>query len=256
MTELEVIASELLKSAKEADLIFKQTRDFAQRDKAIRLRKIVENLKNIELGASELNELTDVTINTPTDGQILTYNTATSQWENETLVIPPPGLYAQTASGMPVTGSVPQPLINGGVGSLSIPANGFQVGDSFLAYFAGKMSSVNNATLEIRALADGVTLADTSPMTLFATTSKNWEMYINFTVRSIGVAGIASIATSGRFTYNKNSNNAPESIGFYNLNNSTFDTTISNTLNVTAQFDSGSPSNSIQTDMFNLHRIY
>ncbi|MFY7884361.1 MAG: hypothetical protein ACOVOV_05890 [Dolichospermum sp.] len=47
MAALDVIASELLKSANEADLNYKKTRDLAQRDKAVRLRKIVENLKLI-----------------------------------------------------------------------------------------------------------------------------------------------------------------------------------------------------------------
>lgn len=47
MAALDNIASELLKSANEADLIFKKTRDQAQRDKAVRLRRIVENLKAI-----------------------------------------------------------------------------------------------------------------------------------------------------------------------------------------------------------------
>jgi hypothetical protein len=256
MAALDNIASELLKSAKEADLKYKKTRDLAERDRAIRLRKIVENLRLLVLGASELNELTDVTISSPTDGQLLTYNSSTSQWENETLVIPKPGLYAQTASSMPVTGTAFGNLIDGGVGSLTVPANAFQVGDSFIAYLSGKISSVNNATLEIHCNTDGITLADTSPMTLFATTSKNWELYINFTIRSIGAAGIASIATSGRFSYNKNSGNTPESIGFYNLNNTTFNTTISNTLAVTARWDSVNPTNSIYTDMFNLYRIY
>jgi hypothetical protein len=256
MAALDVIASELLKSAKEADLKYKKTRDLAERDRAIRLRKIVENLKLIPLGASELNELTDVTISSPTDGQLLTYNSSTSQWENETLVIPKPGIYAQTASGTAVTGIAPGNLIDGGVGSLTIPANAFQVGDSFVAYFSGTMSSVNNAILEIRNMADGDTLADTGPMTLFAATNKNWEMYVNFTIRTIGAAGVAAIATSGRFSYNKNSGSTPESIGYYSLNNTTFDTTISNTLAVTAQWDSVNPLNSIQTDMFNLYRIY
>ena len=49
------------------------------------------------------------------------------------------GLYAQTAPAMIVTGTTPQTLINGGVGTMTVPANGFQVGDSFVAYFAGKV---------------------------------------------------------------------------------------------------------------------
>lgn len=166
------------------------------------------------------------------------------------------GLYAQTAPAMIVTGTAPQTLINGGVGTMTVPANGFQVGDSFVAYFAGKISCVNNAILEVHVLSDGNTLADTGPMTLFATTNKNWEMFVNFTVRTIGGAGVSAIATSGRFSYNKDSGTQPESIGFFNLNNTTFDTTVSNTLNVTAQWDTGNPINQIQTEMFNLYRIY
>lgn len=166
------------------------------------------------------------------------------------------GLYAQTAPATVVTGTTPQTLINGGVGSMTVPANGFQVGDSFVGYFAGKISSVNNAVLEIHVLSGANPLADTGLMTMFATTNKDWEMFVNFTVRAIGPAGVASIATSGRFSYNKNSGTQPESTGFFNLNNTTFDTTVSNTLNVTGQWDTGNPINQIQTEMFNLYRIY
>ena len=166
------------------------------------------------------------------------------------------GLYAQTAPATVVTGTTPQTLINGGVGSTTVPANGFQVGDSFVAYFSGKMSSVNNSVLEIHVVADGNTLADTGPMTMFASTNKDWEMFINFTVRTIGSTGVASIATSGRFLYNKDSASLPESEGFFNLNNTTFNTTVANTLNVTAQWDTANPNNQIQTEMFNLYRIY
>lgn len=166
------------------------------------------------------------------------------------------GLYAQTAPATVVTGTAQQTLINGGVGTMTVPANGFQIGDSFVAYFSGKISSVNNAVLEIRVLSNGNTLADTGPITMFGTTNKDWEMFINFTVRTIGAAGVASIATSGRFLYNKDSASLPESKGFFNLNNTTFNTTVANTLNVTAQWDTANPINQIQTEMFNLYRIY
>ena len=167
------------------------------------------------------------------------------------------GLFAQTAASTPITNTtVPGNLINGGVGTLSIPANGFQVGDSFIAYFSGKISCVNNETIHIHCYSDGQVLADTGIITLNATTNKNWEMFINFTIRAIGAAGVAQIATSGRFSYNKNSNNTPESVGFLALNNTTFDTTVANTLAVTAQWGSANVLNSIETEIFNLYRIY
>lgn len=167
------------------------------------------------------------------------------------------GLYAQTADSIPITGTtLPGNLIDGGVGTLSVPANGFQVGDSFIAYFSGDISCVNNETIHIHCYSDGQVLADTGIVTLNATTNKSWEMFINFTIRTIGPAGIASIATSGRFSYNKNSNNSPESVGFYSLNNTTFDTTVNNILQVTAQWGSANMLNTIYTRVFNLYRIY
>ncbi len=42
------------------------------------------------------------------------------------------GLFAQTGNSTIISGTtVESTLINGGVGTLSVPANGFQVGDSF-----------------------------------------------------------------------------------------------------------------------------
>jgi hypothetical protein len=84
MAALDIIASELLKSAREADLNYKKTRDLAERDRAIRLRKIVENLRLLTFGASDLDGLSDVTISAPANAQVLTYNSTTSQWENQT----------------------------------------------------------------------------------------------------------------------------------------------------------------------------
>jgi hypothetical protein len=167
------------------------------------------------------------------------------------------GLYSQTAQSTPITNTTtPTSLINGGVGSLSVPANAFQVGDSFTAKFSGEISCRNNATIEIKILSNGVTLADTGVINLEVSTNKIWDLEIDFTIRTIGGAGVASIATAGRFSYNKNSGNNPESVGFFFANSTTFDTTISNILEVTAQWGSAFPNNSIATELFNLYRVY
>jgi hypothetical protein len=84
MAELDNIASQLLKSASEADKIYSKTRDQSQKDKATRLRVIVQNLKTLVLGASDLNGLSDVTISAPANAQVLTYNSTSGQWENQT----------------------------------------------------------------------------------------------------------------------------------------------------------------------------
>ena len=212
-------------------------------------------------GNVTINDITVGSINTTLSfgitPNVVYYNTGTGQLTYGPASGLSPGLYAQTADSIPVTNTIVETtLIDGGVGTLSVPANGFQVGASFIAYFSGKISCVNNEKIEIRCKAGSIVLADTGLITLAAATNKNWELYINFTVRSIGAAGVASIATSGRFSYNKDASNSPESFGFYNLNNTTFDTTISNTLDVTVQWNSANPLNSIYTDMFNLYRIY
>lgn len=86
-TPLEVIASELLKSAIDAEKLFGKTKDQSYKDKAVRLRRIVANLQELTIGTSSvatLNDLTDVTISAPTNAQVLTYNSTTGQWENQT----------------------------------------------------------------------------------------------------------------------------------------------------------------------------
>jgi hypothetical protein len=54
----------------------------------------------------------------------------------------------------------------------------------------------------------------------------------------------------------KQSNTTSEGFGFNSVNNTTFDTTIPNTLVVTAQFSSNSALNSIYSDIFCLNKIY
>jgi hypothetical protein len=167
------------------------------------------------------------------------------------------GLFAQTGASIPVSNSTAEAtLLDGGVGSLNIPANGFNIGDSFSATLAGHMSSANNNTLRIRIKSGSVILGDTGVITLPSVSNKHWEMELRFTIRSLGAAGVAEIAAFGQFTYSKNSGNQFEGIDFVSINNSTFDTTVSNTLDVTAQWGTASASNSINTESFVLNKTY
>ena len=168
------------------------------------------------------------------------------------------GLYAQTASSTPVTATaVESNLLDGGLGSLTIPANGFQVGDSFKGVLIGHLSCVGTATLHIRIkTAAGILLADTGVMTMSATTSKHWKLDVDFTVRTLGVATVASIASGGLFAYTKNSGLNFEGVNFSIINNTTFDTTISNTLVITAQWNTNNAGNSIYSEIFTLTKTY
>ena len=168
------------------------------------------------------------------------------------------GLYTQTASSTPVTATaVEGSLLDGGLGSLTIPANGFKVGDSFKGVLIGHLSCVGTATLHIRIkTATGIPLADTGVMTMNATTSKHWKLDVDFTVRQIGAATVASIASGGLFAYTKNSGLNFEGVNFSIINNTTFDTTVLNTLVITAQWNTNNAGNSIYSEIFTLTKTY
>lgn len=167
------------------------------------------------------------------------------------------GLYAQTANSTAVTNTTTETtLLDGGVGSLTVPANGFKVGDSFAVEMGGHISSQNNNTLRIKIKSGSVILGDTGLITMPSTTDKHWDLNLRFTIRTLGAAGVASIASFGLFTYSKNASNAFEGSDFSIINNTSFDTTISNTLGITAQWGTASTSNSIYSESFILNKIY
>lgn len=167
------------------------------------------------------------------------------------------GLFSQTANSPTITATTSElTLIDGGVGSLSVPANGFAVGDSFRVDMGGIMSAQNNNTIRIRLKSGSVILGDSDPLTMPAITNQVWMLSVNFTVRSIGAAGVASIVTLAQFHILKAASGTQQGFAWNTVNSTTFNTTISNTLNITAQFSSNSANNSIYSDIFTLNKTY
>lgn len=175
-------------------------------------------------------------------------------------IVPPTinaGLYSQTESSTPITNTALETdIITTGLGSLTIPANGFKVGDSFSAKLIGHLSCNGSATLRFRIKAGVNVLADTGPILMNAATNKHWELDVNFTVRTLGTAGVASIASGGIFSYTKNAGTNFEGTNFSLINNSSFDTTVNNTLKITAQWGAASVADSIYSEIFTLNKIY
>ena len=170
------------------------------------------------------------------------------------------GLFNQTGSSAPVSGSthVSGSLIGGGVGTLTIPANGFSKGDAFQATFSGIINAQNNKTLEITIKAGNIVLADTGVITMPGITGdKRWRMDIDFSINEIGGAGVASIATAGTISFRTDSSGDVITEIFSTVNNTTFDTTISNTLVVEAEWgNSPSDLSSIYSKLFTLLKVY
>jgi hypothetical protein len=167
------------------------------------------------------------------------------------------GLFAQTANSTIITNTtVESSLINGGVGTLSVPANGFSVGDSFVAIMAGILNVTNNQTIRIRVKTGSVTLLDSGAQPITNITNNVFSLNVNFTIRQLGTAGVASIVSLGTFHYVKTVNGVIEGFSFNVVNNTTFDTTISNTLDITVQWGAASTGNSIYSDIFILNKTY
>ena len=169
-----------------------------------------------------------------------------------------PGIYTQIVTSEVVTATVTETNILGtaGVGGLTVPGNTFVVGDSYHCKIGGVFSSANGETLQMRIKSDGILLSDTGVVTLPVVTDKYWENEIDFVIRSSGTAGQASIITNGQFVYLQDTQNDYKARGFNTINNTTFDTTISNTLEITVEWGSTNAANSIHSEIMVLQKTF
>ena len=163
-----------------------------------------------------------------------------------------PGLYAQTSPGPIVTDTiVSTSIIGSGVGELTVPANNFQVGDSYHAKLGGIVSAGNNNALTIIIKSDGTVLATSGLIPLSTSTNQAWEMEIDFTLTSIGATG--SVITNGNFIYNRNTGTY-EGRAFNDTE--IINTTTPQALDVEIQWDQESAADSIVCYQFVLHKTY
>jgi hypothetical protein len=181
-------------------------------------------------------------------------------WRSTSNILIPPtinyGLFSQIDNSATIVNTTNElSLIGTGVGTLSVPANSFSVGDSFVVRIGGIVTNLNNTNITFRLESLGTPLIDTGLITIKAGTNQFWQILVTFTIRSIGTSGVASIVSNGAFTHIRN-NQSVDYFGFNTINNTTFDTTIMNTLDVTAQWETASVDNSIHSDVFVLNKIY
>jgi hypothetical protein len=167
------------------------------------------------------------------------------------------GLFAQTALGPIITDTVVETsLVGAGVGSLSVPANFFKVGDSFVAKMCGNLSCANAETIRIRVKSNGITIADAGVFAMKITTNKYFELTIDFTVTKIGGPGVAELFVNGQYSYNHNAAGEIAGNNFALISNTVFDTTVLNTLTITAEWGLANSNNKIQSQNFVLTKTY
>jgi hypothetical protein len=167
------------------------------------------------------------------------------------------GLYAQTALGTVIANTtVETSLVGAGVGTLSVPANAFQIGDSFTIKLCGKLSCANNETIHIKLKSNGIVIADAGIFQMKISTNKYFELVADFTITKLGAAGVAELFVNGQYSYNQNANTQLDGVNFALVSNTTFDTTIANALTITAQWGLANVANSIQSQNFVLTKVY
>jgi hypothetical protein len=167
------------------------------------------------------------------------------------------GLYAQTALGTLITNTITETsLVGTGVGTLSVPANAFKVGDSFTAKMCGSLSCENAETLHIRVKSNGVTIIDAGVFSLSLATNKYFELILDFTITKLGGIGVAELFANGQFSYNKNANSNIDGINFALIDNTTFSTIVANNLTITAEWGLAKVDNKIQSQNFVLNKTY
>jgi hypothetical protein len=201
---------------------------------------------------------TMVITSTPTTGsslsEVIVRDTSSGELKKYDFTHANFGLFAQTGNSTTISATTTElTLVDGGVGNLSIPANVFQPGDSFRVRMGGFVSAANGETLTIRVKTDSVVLGSDS-ISFPNTSNRNWMLDIDFTVRTIGGTGVASLVSNGFFSFNTASDILGG--GFVTVNNTTFDTTISNTLDITAQWGSTNANNAIYSVNFVLTKTF
>jgi hypothetical protein len=209
------------------------------------------------LPISQLPELTAITQN----AEFAVAQEGTTYRIKQSTLNPLPanrGLFAQTGTSETISGTTTETsIIDGGVGTLSVPANGFQVGDSFRAVLGGIVNIGNGQTIRIRVKTNSAVLLDSGVQTLINNVDGAiWTLNIDFTIRSLGGAGVASIVSLGSFKYTKTNNGTVEGFAFNTVNNTNFDTTIDNELEITVQWGSTLSANNIYSDLFVLNKVY
>ncbi len=172
------------------------------------------------------------------------------------------GLFSGTSDSLNVAATTAEisilPLTFAGIG-FGVPPNGFSVGDCFELKLSGPFNSANSDTLTIRLKggATSTTLLATLVVPLNASSGSVFQLSVFFQIRAIGAAGVADIISDADLTYNQ-SGGGGSFVGEQSLsqNNTTFDTTVANILDVTAQFSSGSASNDMTTRVSKLQKTY
>ena len=156
------------------------------------------------------------------------------------------GVWMARSSGLAVTNTnTERSLLTGATtsGSLIFPPGTFTISGYHLN-IAGNFSSQSN-NLIIR-LKSNSTILSEFPLILTVSTGEYFDIECDLTIRSIGAIGVAVIVCNWRFTYSGIDTMTFRGDRMININSTLFSTSVSNTLDITAQFSTTTLNNSMQ----------
>ena len=170
------------------------------------------------------------------------------------------GKYSQTDPSADKTGTIYQSILSGvGEGSLTVPANTFKKGDTYICELHGIMSSANNEDIyfdTFGGVAGATLLTSTGAIKLATTSDKVFSLKIKFAIHEIGAAGVADIHLYTEFIHTNNASAKAEIVQLYDDNTTLFDTTVANTLDIKVKFSTTNGSNKARSIMFTLFKVY
>lgn len=138
-------------------------------------------------------------------------------------------------------------------GSLSVPAGDFLQLDTFAFKASGRLTGGSNDTFTLRLKSNVSGVGSVEFGAIPVQISDNglvdvwWDIVADFTVRSLGSAGSATLVLSGSFRYTNN-NDVVKTFGRTIIDSTNFDTTKDNTLQLTYENDPVNPLTSFTID--------
>ena len=168
------------------------------------------------------------------------------------------GVVMSTSDAQPISATTTETSLFSGatltpLDGLTVPANTFTI-SSYHFNMAGNISTNNGDTLTL-SLYNGGLLASLV-VDLTGASNEFFELEADFSIRSIGGIGSARISTNFDFTYSDAGATSWRGSRNCTINTTSFDTTVSNTLDVRAQWSSTSVNNSIQCRQLILTKTY
>jgi hypothetical protein len=118
-----------------------------------------------------------------------------------------------------------------GYGSVTIPANGFQFGDSYALKIGGTITCANTDLFTILIGTQASVFASFIITIDGALVNGWWELELEFIIRALGGPGLGSVITNGNFAY-INSVGFVKGIGVSTVQDTTFSTEVTNTLSI------------------------